>query len=104
MFEMHIFPILLIWVFVSMEKAEGQSSEELFKAYDWNGDKKVTAADIKGAWKGWYNVEWSEEDIMLAFDRDGDGELDFEEFHQYNEDGDRDKFDKIRPFSKTDSQ
>ena len=104
MFEMHIFPILLICMFVFMEKAEGQSSEELFKAYDWNGDKKVTAADIKGAWKGWYNVEWSEEDIMLAFDRDGDGELDLEEFHQYSEDGDRDELYKNRSSRKTDSR
>ena len=60
----------------------------MFQAYDWNGDKKVAAAEIKASWKGWYDVDWSEEDILLAFDRDSDGELDLEEFHQYDKDGD----------------
>ena len=73
--------------FVFMEKAVGQSTVDMFQAYDWNMDRKVAAAEIKATMEVFY-VEWSEEDILLFFDQDGDGELDLEEFHQYNEYGD----------------
>ena len=62
---------------------------EEFQAFDGNGDKKVSAAEVKAAWKGWYGLDWAEEDILLAFDRDGDGELNVEEYQDYNKDGDK---------------
>ena len=60
---------------------------ETFYAYDLNGDKKIAAEEIKAAWKGWYGIVWSEEDNLLAFDRDGNGELNVEEFHDWMKDG-----------------
>ena len=66
----------------------GSDQVDEFLAYDWNGDRKVAAAEIKDAWMGWYGIVWSEEDILLAFDRDSDGELNLEEFYHYHKDGD----------------
>ena len=55
---------------------------------DGNGNKKVSADEMKAFWKGFFDLSWSEEDILLAFDQDSDGELDMEEFHRYEKEGD----------------
>ena len=106
--KMQIFPVLLICVLVSTShfRASAQglvdqsivdgpdvtvlfifSTMENFQALDTNGDKKVSTTEVEAAYKGWYGVEWAEEDILLAFDQDGDGELNVEEFSNYDEDG-----------------
>ena len=61
---------------------------DMMQLLDGNRNKKVSAAEMKAFWKGFFDLVWSEEDILLAFDQDSDGELDMEEFHRYEKEGD----------------
>ena len=66
-----------------------QATMQYFLAFDGNGDKKVSAAEVTAAWKKLVGngIVWSEEDILLTFDQDGDGELNVEEFQDWMKDG-----------------
>ena len=61
---------------------------DMMQLLDANGNKKVSAAEMKAFWKGFFDLLWSEENILLAFDQDSDGELNMEEFNKYVKEGD----------------
>ena len=79
---------------ITLEGRKRRSSErdagelDMMQLLDGNGNKKVSADEMKAFWKGFFDLSWSEEDILLAFDQDSDGELDMEEFHRYEKEGD----------------
>ena len=61
---------------------------ELFQAFDGNGDKKVSAEEVKAYYLAKSNHLWRDDDTLLFFDGDGDGELNEEECYNYIKDGD----------------
>merc|ERR1719322_1481210 len=79
---------VLVLALASLEITEAQKMD-FFTAYDMNKDGKVHPLEVKMSWMAWSNgmLYWSKDANLLAFDRDGDGQLDEAEFRAYEKDG-----------------
>ena len=75
---------VLVLALASLEFTEAQKMD-FFTAYDMNKDGKVHPLEVKMSWMAWSNgmLYWSKDANLLAFDRDGDGQLNEAEFRAY---------------------
>ena len=83
--SMKMIPLaVLVLALASLEIAEAQKMD-FFTAYDMNKDGKVHPLEVKMSWMAWSNgmLYWSKDANLLAFDRDGDSQLNEAEFRAY---------------------
>ena len=75
---------VLVVALASLEFTEAQKMD-FFTMYDSNKDGKVHPLEVKMSWMAWSNgmLYWSKDANLLAFDGDGDGQLDEVEFRTY---------------------
>ena len=83
--SMKMIPLaVLVLALAFLEITEAQKMD-FFTAYDMNKDGKVHPLEVKMSWMAWSNgmLYWSKDANLLAFDRDGDGQLNEAEFRTY---------------------
>ena len=75
---------VLVLALALLEFTEAQKMD-FFTAYDMNKDGKVHPLEVKMSWMAWSNgmLYWSKDANLLAFDRDGDGQLNEPEYRAY---------------------